>query len=78
METANAAQQKEKGEAQQATLERAAAFDELDEWMGDYIAVARIALEAKPQFLEKLGVLKLNQPRTTVPSEPVEEAEPQS
>jgi len=73
VETANAAQQKEKGEAQQATLDRDAAFDKLDEWLGDFIAVARIALEAKPQFLEKLGVLKLNQPRTGTQAEVPEE-----
>lgn len=32
VETANAAQEKEKGEAQQATLERDAAFEKLDDW----------------------------------------------
>ena len=51
------AQLKETGEAQQATLERDVALDQLDEWMGDFTGVVRIALESQPQYLEILGIV---------------------
>ncbi|MEQ8303893.1 MAG: hypothetical protein RIB47_10915 [Cyclobacteriaceae bacterium] len=51
-------QLKEKGEAQAATEARDKALDDLEEWMSDYIAVARIALEDEPQLLEMLGIVK--------------------
>ena len=55
---------KREGEAQQATKDRVAAMDALDEWMSDFVAIACIALEEIPQFLEKLGILEpsWNQP----------------
>ncbi|WP_370086388.1 hypothetical protein [Ekhidna sp.] len=49
-------QLKEKGEAQQATLERDAALDSLNDYISDLVAISRIALEDKPQYLEMLGV----------------------
>ena len=50
----NAAQEKEKYEAQQATQTRDAAVDELDEWLSELRTVAEIALAAHPQQLEAL------------------------
>lgn len=47
----------EKGESQNATKVKDAAFMALDDWMRDFYAVAKIALDEKPQLLEALGVL---------------------
>jgi hypothetical protein len=57
VESMNLAQEKEVGEAQDATQARDAALDELAEWMSDYVAIARVALEPQPQLLEKLDIL---------------------
>ena len=51
-------QKKKIGEAQQSTKARDVAIDKLDDWMSDFIAIARVALEEKPQFLEKLGIVE--------------------
>jgi hemoglobin-like flavoprotein len=48
----------EKGTAQQTTLERDQAFDELCKWHSKMRAIARIALYDKPQLLEALGIIK--------------------
>ncbi len=51
-------QHSEDAEAQNATKERDAAIEELDEWMSKFIAVARVALDEHPQYLEMLGVIE--------------------
>jgi hypothetical protein len=58
VETKLAAQLKEKGEAQDATEQRDEAFEQLEDFMSDFTAIARIALEDEPQFLEMLGIVK--------------------
>jgi hypothetical protein len=52
---ANAAQDRERGEAQEATQMRDAKMDELDQWTADYKAIAQVALSDSPQQLEQLG-----------------------
>ena len=58
IEQANLVQEKEKGEAQAATQKRDAALDELQDWLSDYLAIAKVALEDDPQLLEGLGILQ--------------------
>ena len=60
LEDAQARQSDERGEAQSATQARDAALDALDEWMGEFIEVARVALRSDPQLLEALGVRVLS------------------
>jgi hypothetical protein len=50
----NSAQEREKYEAQQATKDRDAVLDRLDDWLADFKAVAVIALAGQPQQLEAL------------------------
>lgn len=53
-------QLKEKGEAQTATELRNEVLYALQDWMSDFIAIAKIALEDKSQLLEMLGIVKSN------------------
>ncbi|MEP2023440.1 MAG: hypothetical protein ABJH98_07950 [Reichenbachiella sp.] len=47
----------EKGQAQEATRLRNEKLDELDDYTRELKAIAEIALEERPQLLEKLGVV---------------------
>lgn len=55
LEAARAEYLREKGESQDATKAKDAAFVKMDDWMSEFYAVAKIALEDKPQLLESLG-----------------------
>ncbi len=56
-------QAKETGEAQAATAERDAKLRELDVWVSELKAIAKVAFHETPQNLEQLGLLSLNEPR---------------
>ncbi|MGD8778486.1 MAG: hypothetical protein PVH88_05940 [Ignavibacteria bacterium] len=53
----NRKQEKEKGKAESATMERNLKINELLECTGELREVAKIALEENEQWLEKLGIL---------------------
>lgn len=55
LESARAAYLREKGESQHATKTKDTAFGEIDDWMNEFYAVSKIALEDSPQLLESLG-----------------------
>ena len=55
VEAARAAYLKEKGESQDATTIKDTAFAKLDDWMSEFYAIAKIAMEDNPQLLEALG-----------------------
>lgn len=55
LENARAEYLKEEGESQDATKAKDNAFATMDDWMSEFYAVAKIALEDKPQLLEALG-----------------------
>lgn len=57
VEAKRAAYLKEKGESQDATTIKDSAFAKLDDWMSEFYAVARIAMEDNPQLLEALGLI---------------------
>lgn len=55
LDQANQRQEAAKGAAQQATLEREAAFQALHEWTSQYRKIASVALREKKELLEKIG-----------------------
>jgi len=55
LEAARSDYLREKGESQDATKAKDAAFNQMDDWMSEFYAVARIALNDKPQLLESIG-----------------------
>jgi hypothetical protein len=57
LEAARGEYLKEKGESQDSTKTKDAAFVKVDDWMSEFYAVAKIALEDNPQLLESLGKL---------------------
>jgi hypothetical protein len=56
LDAARAEYLKERGESQDATKQKDAVFAQIDDWMSEFYAVARIALEDNPQLLEALGL----------------------
>ena len=56
IETTRTLYLKEVGESQEATKSKDQALADLEEWMSDFYAVAKIAMEDKPQLLEALGL----------------------
>jgi predicted RNase H-like nuclease (RuvC/YqgF family) len=57
LETARTDYLREVGESQDSTKIKDAAFVKMDDWMSEFYAVAKIALEDNPQLLESLGKL---------------------
>ncbi|MGQ1945493.1 hypothetical protein ACT3CD_00145 [Geofilum sp. OHC36d9] len=57
LEDARAGYLREIGESQDATKIKDAAFAKIDDWMSEFYAVAKIALEDSPQLQESLGKL---------------------
>ncbi len=57
MQQKHQAQLKETSESERATHDRDQSLAELDDWMSDFRGVARIALKAQPQYLERLGLV---------------------
>jgi hypothetical protein len=54
-EAARADYLREVGESEDMTQQKDAAFSKLDDWMSEFYAVAKVALEDHPQLLESLG-----------------------
>jgi hypothetical protein len=61
-EAARDAQTNQIGNKQQSTVERDRALDELEDAVSDYLKIAEVALEDKPQLMESLGSLVRSSP----------------
>lgn len=59
-DTANQAQESAKGSAQQSSRSQDAALKALDQWVAQYLKIAKIALAQDRDALEKIGVLARN------------------
>ena len=57
MENLRAEYLKEVGESQEATKAKDEAFAKVNDWMSEFFAVAKIAMEDKPQLLGSLVIL---------------------
>ena len=55
LESARSEYLREKGESQDSTKAKDQAISEIDDWMAEFYAVSKIALEDQPQLLEALG-----------------------
>ena len=55
MEAARTDYYREKGESQDATKRKDTAFAEMEDWMSEFYAIAKIGLEDNPQLLESLA-----------------------
>ena len=51
---------KEKGQSQDATMNKDSAMEKLNDWMSAFYSVARIAFEKQPQLMEALGKVVKN------------------
>lgn len=51
---ANTTQEREKGEAQEATRDRDAKVDDIFDWHSDLVTVATVALEGNPEWIETI------------------------
>jgi hypothetical protein len=56
-DTANQQQEAAKGTAQQSTRDQKVSLRELNDWVSQFIKIARVALKEKKELLERLGVL---------------------
>jgi hypothetical protein len=57
LEAARSEYLREKGESQKTTQSKDNALEEIDDYMSDFYAVAKVALASEPQLLESMGKL---------------------